>query len=240
MKGAAVFFRRARALVWLLAVLLLLSILAVVALRWVNPPMSAMMMQHWIAARLSADDSPGFKLHHEWVGWEAMSPSLKLAVIAAEDQRFPGHQGFDLIEIKAAWAQFQQGQRLRGASTISQQTAKNLFLWGGRDYVRKVFEAWFTLLLEILLPKARILELYLNVAQFSPDTYGVGAASWRYFDRPAIAIGPEQAARMAAVLPNPNFYRLDQPSARVHQRARWIRQQMRQLGGERYLQRLAP
>ena len=238
MKISSLFSRLVRGLSLLVAFLLLLSILAVGALRWVNPPTSAIMMQHWIAERLAGDAPTKFRLYHEWADWDAISPSLKLAVMAAEDQRFPSHRGFDLIELQAALERFSHGERLRGASTITQQTAKNLFLWGGRDYVRKLLEAWFSLLLETLLPKARILELYLNIAQFSPNTYGVGAASWRYFDRPAIAIAPEQAARMAAVLPNPNIYQLDQPSTKVRQRARWIRQQMRQLGGERYLRRL--
>ncbi|WPL19362.1 Penicillin-binding protein F [Thiorhodovibrio winogradskyi] len=240
MKSTSLFSRLARGLALLIACLLLLSILAVGALRWVNPPTSAFMLQHWFAASLAKGEPPGFELHYEWTDWDAIAPSLKLAVMAAEDQRYPNHRGFDLIELQAAWKRFRQGGRLRGASTISQQTAKNLFLWGGRDYVRKVLEVWFTLLLETLLSKERILELYLNIAQFSADTYGVGAASWRYFDRPAAVISPDQAARMAAVLPNPRMYRLDQPSNKVRQRTRWIRQQMRQLGGEGYLRRLNP
>lgn len=220
----------------LLALGLLLAVAAVAALRWVDPPTSAFMAGHWVQARISGAAPP--LLYHQWTPWEAISPSLKLAVIAAEDQRFPDHRGFDFIELKTAWEQYRSGRPLRGASTISQQTAKNLFLWSGRDYVRKLLEAWLTLWLETLLPKERILELYLNIAQFSEDTFGVGAASWRYFARPPIAIGAEEAARMAAVLPNPRHYRIDQPSARVRQRARWIRQQMRQLGGERYLRGL--
>ncbi|MBK1648188.1 monofunctional biosynthetic peptidoglycan transglycosylase [Rhabdochromatium marinum] len=224
-------------LAWLLACCLVLSILAVGALRWVNPPTSAFMLQHWLTQRLAGEASPA--LHYQWTDWDAIAAPLKLAVIAAEDQRFPSHHGFDLVELQDAWNSFREGGRLRGASTISQQTAKNLFLWGGRDYMRKLFEAWFTLLLETWLPKTRILELYLNIAQFSPDTFGVGAASWRYFDRPAIAISPAQAARLAAVLPNPMLYRLDEASsARVQRRMRWIRQQMKQLGGTRYLDRL--
>jgi monofunctional biosynthetic peptidoglycan transglycosylase len=238
MSKGSMLARPLRLLARLVALLLLLSIVAVAALRWLDPPGSAFMIQHGIAARLS--DSAAAWPRHEWVDWEAISPALKLAVMAAEDQRFPDHRGFDLIEVRAAWQRFRQGGALRGASTITQQTAKNLFLWGGRDYARKLLEAWFSLLLETLLSKERILELYLNIAQFGPDTFGVGASSWRYFDRPAIAIDPAQAALMAAVLPNPRIYRLDDPSRQVRRRASWIRQQMRQLGGNKYLQKLAP
>ncbi|MBV5308949.1 monofunctional biosynthetic peptidoglycan transglycosylase, partial [Chromatium okenii] len=161
-----------------------------------------------------------------------------LAVIAAEDQRFPTHNGFDLIEIQNAMTAFQHGKRLRGASTISQQTAKNLFLWSGRDYLRKGLEAWLTVLIETLWSKQRILEIYLNIAQFSPDTYGVAATSWRYFNRPIFALETQQAALLAAVLPNPEHFKLQSPSAIVRQRASRIKRQMQQLGGARYLQQL--
>lgn len=130
------------------------------------------------------------------------------------------------------------GSGLRGASTISQQTAKNLFLWSGRDPIRKALEVWYTLLIETLWPKERILEVYLNIAQLSPDTFGVGAASWRYFDRPVMALSSSDAALIAAVLPNPNIYRLETPSATVQRRATWIRRQMAQLGGVSYLNKL--
>lgn len=219
-----------------LTAVVLSSGLVVGSLRWIDPPSSAFMMQRWVDMRLA--DEPPQPIHHEWTAWAQIADSLKLAVIAAEDQRFPSHRGFDFIELRNAWEDFRQGDSLRGASTISQQTAKNLFLWSGRDYLRKGLEAWFTLLLETLLSKERILELYLNIAQFSADTYGVGAASWRYFDRPAIAIDTEQAATMAAVLPNPYRYRLDAPSRRILRRAQWIQRQMRQLGGTDYLARL--
>ncbi|MCF7992090.1 MAG: monofunctional biosynthetic peptidoglycan transglycosylase, partial [Thiohalocapsa sp.] len=177
-------------------------------------------------------------VYHEWVDWQMLPRHVALAAVAAEDQRFPTHRGFDLIEIRNAWEDYRNGASLRGASTISQQTAKNLFLWSGRDYVRKALEVWLTVLMEALWPKERILEVYLNIAQFSPDTFGVGAASWRYFDRPAVALDASQAALLAAVLPNPEIYRLDAPSAKVRDRAAWIRRQMHRLGGTRYLDRL--
>jgi monofunctional biosynthetic peptidoglycan transglycosylase len=207
---------------------IVVSTLAVVGLRWLNPPTSSVMAQHRISAWLDGRPSPAIR--HEWVDRESIVPAVPLAVVAAEDQRFPVHRGFDLVEIENAWNRFRDGGRLRGASTISQQVAKNLFLWRQKSWVRKGLEAWFTLLIELSWPKRRILEVYLNVAQFSPDTYGVGAASWRYFDRPAAALNTAQAALLAAVLPNPEVYRLDRPSPHVQKRAAWVRKQMRQLG----------
>ena len=219
-----------------LAGLMALSVVLVLILRWVDPPTSAFMSQRWITAHSEPGDPP--YIFHEWVDWAVIPGAVKLAVIAAEDQRFPGHGGFDTIEIERAWQRFRAGERLRGASTISQQTAKNLFLWSGRDPIRKGLEVWFTLLIETLWPKERILEVYLNIAQLSPNTFGVGAASWRYFDRPVMALGASDAALIAAVLPNPNIYRLETPSATVKRRASWIRRQMAQLGGVSYLDKL--
>lgn len=218
------------------AAFLMLSVLLVLPLRWLDPPASAFMLQHRIEARLDREPAP--MLYHEWVDWSLIAPEMALAVIAAEDQRFPDHAGFDLIEIRNAWESYEAGGALRGASTLSQQTAKNLYLWPGRNWLRKGLEAWLTVLIEALWSKQRILEIYLNIAQFGPDTYGVGAASWRFFDRPPIALEREQAAQLAAVLPNPELYLVERPSAWVRKRAGWIDQQMRQLGGTRYLERL--
>jgi monofunctional biosynthetic peptidoglycan transglycosylase len=213
-----------------------LSALLVLPLRWVDPPTSAFMMQHWVGARLQGREPP--VLFHEWTDWSGIAEVMALAVVAAEDQRFPEHTGFDLVEMRRAWARYQAGGRLRGASTLTQQTAKNLFLWPGRNWLRKGLEAWLTLLIELTWPKQRILEVYLNIARFGPDTYGVGAASWRFFDRPPIALERGQAALLAAVLPNPEIYRVEAPSLRVRQRATWIERQMRQLGGSAYLRGL--
>ena len=231
--------RLRRLLTWLgigIGAFMLLSIVMVGLLRWLDPPTSAFMVRQWVAGQLS-DRTPPY-VYHEWVNWQLIPGSVALAAIAAEDQRFPRHSGFDLVEMRKAWRRYQAGGRLRGASTITQQTAKNLFLWPGKDWLRKGLESWFTLLIESLWSKQRILEVYLNIAQFSPDTFGVGAASWRYFSRPAIALEPDQAALLAAVLPNPEIFRIDAPSARVERRARWIRSQMRQLGGTAYLKHL--
>jgi monofunctional glycosyltransferase len=213
-----------------------LSILMVLLLRWVDPPTSAFMAQRWVAGHFEPGDPP--YVYHEWADWGSIPAAVKLAVIAAEDQRFPSHRGFDTIEIGRALQHRLNGGRLRGASTISQQTAKNLFLWSGRDPVRKGLEVWFTFLIETLWSKQRILEVYLNIAQLSPNTFGVGAASWRYFDRPVVALGAADAALIAAVLPNPNIYRLEAPSPTVKRRVTWIRRQMTQLGGVAYLNKL--
>jgi monofunctional biosynthetic peptidoglycan transglycosylase len=218
--------------------LALASVLSVGLLRWLDPPTSAFMLRHWTAATLQGAPRP--RLYQEWVDATSIPPAVALAAVAAEDQRFPAHQGFDLVQLRKAWAAYRAGERLRGASTISQQTAKNLFLWPGRDPVRKGLEAWLTLWIELLWPKERILEVYLNVAQFGPDTFGVGAASWRFFDRPAVALTAAEGARLAAVLPNPIIYRVEAPSHHVQRRIRWISRQMRQLGGTAYLEGIWP
>jgi monofunctional biosynthetic peptidoglycan transglycosylase len=216
--------------------LVLISIVLVLTLRWLDPPASAFMLRHaYNLWRL--DQSPPF-YHQTWVPWDRISPPTRLAAIAGEDQRFPTHLGFDLTEIRLAWADYRNGGRLRGASTITQQAAKNLFLWPGSDLPRKLLEAWFTLLMEILWPKERILEVYLNIVQFSPSTYGIGAASLRYFDRPASELTMREASLLIGVLPAPGHYRLDQPSPRLERRAAWISDQASRLGGTRYLNRL--
>ena len=227
-----------KALGAVLGLLTLLSVLTVGVLRWMDPPTSAFMLRHWVVASWAGAPKP--RVHHEWVGADAIPPAMALAAVAAEDQRFPQHGGFDLVQLRQAWADFRAGERLRGASTISQQTAKNLFLWPGRDPARKLLEAWLTWVIEVLWPKERILEVYLNIAQFGPDTFGVGAASWRYFDRPVVALTQTQAARLAAVLPNPKAYQAASPSDYVHRRTRWIQRQMRQLGGVDYLDGIWP
>lgn len=226
----------AKGMLTLVASFMLLSMAAVLLLRWANPPTSAVMVTQWIANHFQSG-KPSSVLYR-WVDLERIPPPVALAAIAAEDQRFPIHRGFDLVEIRRALATFQDGGRLRGASTISQQTAKNLFLWSGRDYPRKALEVWFTILLETFWSKQRILEVYLNIAQFGPETYGVGAASERYLGRHVQDLGFQDAALLAAVLPNPVRYRLDAPSAHVQRRAAWIGRQMRQLGGLEYLKRL--
>lgn len=191
------------------------SALAVASLRWVNPPTTAFMLQDGAT-----------QVRHEWVDFERMSASLPRAVIAAEDQNFARHFGFDLDAIQEAIDERRKGEGLRGASTISQQLSKNLFLWPGKNLVRKGFEAYLTLLLEALISKQRILELYLNVVEFGPGVYGAGAASRVFLGRSPDELGEEEAALFAAVLPNPKRLHIDRPSAYVLERQAWIAAQM--------------
>jgi len=221
--------KRRRWLRWAAAILLavvLLSWLPVLALRWIDPPITAFML---------LDPDARAALDYEWSDWASMSSSLPLAVIASEDQKFPSHFGFDIDSIRDAIDDSQNGARLRGASTISQQVAKNLFLWNGRSFVRKGIEAYFTVLIEATWPKQRILEVYVNVAEFGPGVFGVGAASRRYFAASPSTLGDAQAALLAAVLPNPKRLRADQPSGYVRERQRWILGQMQRLRRERVL-----
>lgn len=200
----------------------------VLALRWINPPGSAFTfaynMQHDNKAQIA------------WADLEDISPWLQVSVMAAEDQKFPDHWGFDIESIQKAMNE--KRKRTRGASTISQQVAKNLFLWNGRSYLRKGLEVWFTLLIELCWPKERILEIYLNVAEFGPGVYGAEAAARRYFDLPASRLGPLQAGIMTAVLPNPKRMSVARPSEYVQTRAFEIYNQVQQLGGADFLKSL--
>jgi monofunctional glycosyltransferase len=216
-------------LLWLLT-----SILLVLILRFVPPPTSAFMLGRRIDAML--DRERGFELDYRWTPTARVSSNLPIALVAAEDQKFPNHHGFDVEAIQTALADAEEGSRLRGASTISQQVAKNLFLWNGRSFVRKGFEVYFTVLIETLWSKQRILEVYLNIAEFGNGIYGVGAASERYFRTSPAQLNPHQCALLASVLPNPRKFHVDQPSAYVLRRASWIERQVRQLGGAAYLE----
>lgn len=211
-------------------------VLVVLLLRWVPVPLTSFMLQDRIAALRSGGKGHGFE--HDWVAWDEISPNAAVAVVAAEDQKFAYHLGFDVESIDKAMKDAQRGRRLRGASTISQQTAKNLFLWPGQSWVRKGFEAWFTLLIEALWPKQRILEVYLNSAEFGRGVWGVEAASQRFFGKPARRLSRQEAALLAAVLPSPKRFRVDAPSGYVRQRQAWILQQMSALGGSAYLDAL--
>lgn len=200
----------------------------VLSLRWINPPGSAVILaynlQHEIIAR------------HKWIELGAISPWLQVSAIAAEDQKFLQHSGFDFESIKKSLGE--NRSRPRGASTITQQTAKNLFLWNGRSYVRKLFEAWFTVLIELLWPKERILEVYLNIAEFGPGVYGAEIASREFLGSSAENITPWEAGLMIAVLPNPKRLSLARPSEYVQNRAQKIVQISAQLGGIRFLEKM--
>ncbi len=220
--------RVGRWLFWGLGSLMLISVLILLIFRFVPPPTSAFM----VAYQLEHDRRP---VRHSWVDLDQMSRWLPLAVVASEDQRFLQHWGLDLDAIATAVDDYRQGDSLRGASTLSQQTAKNLFLWNGRQFIRKVLEAGLTLEMEALWNKRRIIEVYLNFAEFGPGIYGVEAASRAFFGLPASQLNRWQAARLAAVLPNPRVLDAAHPSAYLRQRINWITRQMRQLGGVAYL-----
>lgn len=202
------------------------SLVPVACFRFVDPPASAFMVRDGAARLVSGK---GW-VAHRWVDYDAIAPAMRLAVIAAEDQRFAEHGGFDFQAIQKAAAHNQRSARKRGASTISQQTAKNLFLWRERSWMRKGLEAYFTVAIEALWPKRRILEVYLNVVELGDGVYGVGAASRKYFGCEPRRLTPGQAATLAAVLPNPKRMRANAPGPYVQRRARWIEEQMRQLG----------
>ena len=212
---------------------LLLSSIAVLALRFVPPPLSGFMAQRWIAGLVGRD---GFVwLQYRWVPIDEVSPYLPISLVAAEDQKFPLHHGFDIDAIRSALDDAEDGERLRGASTISQQVAKNLFLWNGRSFLRKGIEAYYTVLIEALWPKRRIVEVYLNIAEFGDGVYGAAAASEAYFATTPKQLSARQSALLAAVLPNPRKFRVSPASPYVQRRAAWIERQARQLGGADYL-----
>jgi monofunctional biosynthetic peptidoglycan transglycosylase len=214
---------------------LLLTWLPVLILRFLPPPTSAFMVERRLAAW--RDGESGFALKQRFVPLAQMSPELPIALVAAEDQKFPLHHGFDFAAIGEAMDDADDGARLRGASTISQQVAKNLFLWNGRSFVRKGLEAYFTVLIEATWPKRRILEVYANIAEFGDGVYGAEAAAQAYFRKTAAQIDAREAALLAATLPNPAVLRADRPSSYVLRRAAWIERQVRQLGGTAYLAR---
>lgn len=225
-----------RALVLTLAAWAAVTVGVVVALRWLDPPFTSFMLQSRVGAIFGSQ--PGYAFRYEWRDWNRISWNVALAVVASEDQNFPYHHGFDFQQIDKALADRERGRRVRGASTISQQVAKNLFLWPGQSWFRKGLEAGITVLIELAWDKQRILEVYLNVAEFGRGTFGVQAASRRYFHRDASRLSREQAALLAAVLPAPKRFRADAPSGYVRRRQAWIERQMAALGGTSYVQEM--
>lgn len=219
----------------LLSVIFLFAVLLV--FRWVPLPTSAFIYQQNSLARAQPDTYE--MAAYSWISWDDISPEIAIAVIAAEDQRFPKHWGVDTIELRKALAS-NQGKKgkLRGASTITQQTAKNLFLWNGRSYFRKILEAGLSVALEITWSKERILEVYLNIAQFGDAIFGVNEASRLLFDKKPQELTKEEAAMLAAVLPRPAISDVNNPSPKLKQRQQWILKQMKQLGGTNYLKKL--
>jgi len=228
-----VFARLLRGLVVAVAAWAAITIATVVAFRWIDPPTTAFMLQGRVAELFAR--TPGYRFSHEWRDWDRISKHAALAVVAAEDQRFPAHRGFDFKQIDKALKDRERGRRVRGASTITQQVAKNLFLWPGQSWLRKGLEAGITVLIEIAWPKQRILEVYLNVAEFGRGTWGVQVASRRFFHKDAARLTPAEAALLAAVLPAPKRFRADAPSNYVRRRQAWIQRQMASLGGTAYV-----
>lgn len=227
--------RLLRRITQLLLCCLAANLLLVLLLRWVPPPGSMLMIERKLESWI---DGEPIDLQRDWRPWQELPDDLKVAVIAAEDQKFAEHWGFDLTAIRAALAHNERGGNLRGASTLSQQVAKNLFLWSGRSWLRKGLEAWFTLLIETLWPKQRILEVYLNSVEWGNGVFGAEAAARHHFGKGAPYLSRQQSSLLAAVLPNPRVWSAGRPSAYVSRRANWIRQQMWQLGGSHYLRRL--
>lgn len=206
----------------LAALLLLLLVGLTLPLRWIDPATSAyMMLDEWRNER---------PVRQQWAPYDAISDHLKLAVIASEDQKFPHHFGFDIEQIRQAVDTRLGGGRLRGASTITQQLARNLYLWPGRDWLRKGLEAALTVPLEIFVPKHRLLEIYLNIAEFDDGVYGAEAAARHYFSKSASGLARQEAAMLAAVLPAPKRFEADRPQDFLRQRQRWILAQMDNLG----------
>ncbi len=228
-----------RAWRWVLALplfLVMLSVLQVAALRFVDPPTSAFMLGRQMEAWEQGDWK--YRTAYEWRDIDAIAPSLPMSVIAAEDQNFASHAGFDLQAIEKALQSNAEGRRIRGGSTLSQQVAKNLFLWQGRSWFRKAVEAWYTLLIELMWPKQRILEVYVNIAEFGDGIYGAQAAAQAFWGKDAARLSADESARLAAVLPSPRRYNARNPGPYVQKRAAWIQRQVRQLGGPEYLRKL--
>ncbi|EEP97610.1 monofunctional biosynthetic peptidoglycan transglycosylase [Yersinia ruckeri ATCC 29473] len=208
---------------------------AILIFAFLPVPFSMVMIERQVGAWFSGEFS--YVAHSDWVPMSEISPYMALAVMAAEDQKFPEHWGFDVAAIESALAHNQRHQkRIRGASTLSQQTTKNLFLWDGRSWLRKGLEAGLTAGIELIWTKRRILTVYLNIVEFGDGIFGVEAASQHFFNKPASRLSASEAAMLAAVLPNPHRYKANAPSSYVMGRQQWILRQMRQLGGKTFLQ----
>ena len=212
---ASRWFKKLRKVVFYLFIIQLLYI---IVLRWVNPPITITQLTNWIE---------GNGLKRDYIEFEAMSPNIKLAVMASEDQLFTEHSGFDFNSIKEVLnRKTKSKKRIRGASTISQQVAKNVFLWQGRSWIRKGLEVYFTFMIELIWGKERILEVYLNVIEMGKGVFGIEAASRHYFKKPANKLTRAEAARIAACLPNPKKYKVQPPSPYISRRTPQIMEQM--------------
>lgn len=214
----------------------LLTFFSVFIMRWINPITTSIMIQRKIEALIEMKSRQ--MIAQEWFSYDDISRQMPLAIITAEDQNFPFHFGFDFKEIEKSIKQSNHGRRLRGASTITQQVAKNLFLWEGRSFIRKGLEAYFALLIELLWSKQRIIEVYMNIVEMGDVIFGVGAASQIYFKNSPNKLTRSQAALLAAVIPNPTRFSVRNPSRYILRRQNWIIDQMSSLGGTSYLENL--
>ncbi|MGA8119030.1 monofunctional biosynthetic peptidoglycan transglycosylase [Rouxiella badensis] len=226
-----------RPFIWLkrgIIALVSLWLVGIVFFKFLPVPFSAVMVERQVSAWLSGDF--GYVAHSDWVPMNEISSPMALAVMAGEDQKFPEHWGFDVGAIQAALTHNEdEDANIRGASTLSQQTAKNLFLWDGRSWLRKGLEAGLTVGIETVWGKKRILTVYLNIVEFGDGIFGVEEAAQHFFHKPASRLTPSQAALLAAVLPNPHLFKVNAPSAYVLRRQKWILRQMSQLGGDSFL-----
>lgn len=211
--------------------LFIAQLIYIVVLKWINPPITITQINSLIA---------GHRLSRDYISYNEMPKTAKLAAIASEDQLFATHNGFDRKHIEKAlkFNEKNDGEKMRGASTISQQVAKNVFLWQGRSWIRKGMEAYFTFMIELVWGKERILEMYLNVSETGIGTFGIEAASQRYFKKPASQLTKNEAARIVVNLPNPKKYRVNPPSGYVSKRAKWVERQMRNLEVDPTIQEL--
>lgn len=203
------------------------SILSVVLFRWVPIPVTPLMILRNIEQWTQGEPA---KFTHDWVAMEKISPNLAKAVVVSEDQKFPTHFGFDVEAIEKAYKSNKNGKKIKGGSTISQQTAKNVFLWPQRSYVRKGFELYFTFLIEVIWSKERILEVYLNSIEMGDGVYGAEAASQHWFRKSAVKLSNYEAASIAAILPSPRKYKAVRSSNYVERRKNWIVRQMGYFG----------
>lgn len=218
----------------LLLVFFMFSILQVVVFKWIDPITSSVMIQREYNI-FSSNKKP---IKYQWYNYDNISKEIVLAVIASEDQNFPYHFGFDFEQIGKAFEEKNKRGRLRGASTITQQVAKNLFLWEGKSFIRKGLEAYYSVMIEFFWSKKRIIEIYINIAETGDNVFGVGMASRLYLKKIPAKLTATESALIAAILPNPRRFSVKNPSFYVRERQEWILDQMRMLGGLSYIKNL--
>ena len=219
-----------------IALMLILLSVSVLSLRWIDPPFTSFTLREdWASL-----DAERYNLRDWWIPAESIQDHLKWAVIASEDQLFRSHRGFDTESIRQVMEESAEGGRVRGASTITQQLAKNLYLWPKQSYIRKGIEAFITIQIELFLPKERILEIYLNVVEFGPGVFGAGKAIHDYFGIEPDQLTPRLSAQMAVVLPNPKRLSLAAPGPYATERRDWVLRQMTQLSGIQFVSHLVP